>query len=85
MTGLRHAYERESSACKLLSFDISTARKRTLDEEESTSLKRLKKQDEKVTWNTREVFRAKGYTDEEIEVYMSALPNRDPLYIAHEA
>ena len=85
LTALRYAFERESSARRLLSFDISTARKRTLDDEESNSHKRLKKQDDKVTWNAREVFKAKGYTDDEIETYMTALPNRDPIYMAPEA
>ena len=85
MAGLHHAYIRESSARRLLSFDVSAARKHTLDNEEREGLKRLKKADDKITWRAHEVFKAKGHTEEEIAVFLSALPNRDPIYLAGEA
>jgi hypothetical protein len=80
LTGLRNAFIRESSARRLLSYDVSTARKRTLEHEEREGLKRLKKQDDKIIWSAQEVMRAKGHTEDEIAVFMSALPNRDPIY-----
>ena len=49
LAGLHHAYIRESSARRLLSFDVSAARKHTLDNEEREGLKRLKKADDKIT------------------------------------
>ena len=85
LVGLQHAFIREASARKLLSFDVSTARKHTLDNEEREGLKRLKKADEKITWKASEVFKAKGYTEEETAAFLSALPNRDPIYSAGEA
>ena len=46
---LSHAYFRESSARKLLSFEVSKARKRTLEDEVQETIKRLRKQDDKRT------------------------------------
>jgi hypothetical protein len=46
---LSHAYFRESSARKLLSFEVSKARKRTLEDEVQETTKRLRKQDDKRT------------------------------------
>jgi hypothetical protein len=69
-------YFRESSARKLLSFEISKARKRTLEDEVQETTKRLRKQDDKRTWDTTEIFRARGYTAEETAGYIDVLPNR---------
>jgi hypothetical protein len=46
---LSHAYFRESSVRKLLSFEVSKARKRTLEDEVQETTKRLRKQDDKRT------------------------------------
>jgi hypothetical protein len=48
-------------------------------------MKRLKKHKETLTWNTREVFRQKGYTEEETEIYLTAMPNRDPIHVMQDA
>ena len=77
---LSHAYFRESSARKLLSFEVSKARKRTLEDEVQETTKRLKKQDDKRTWDTTEVFKARGYTAEETAGYIDVLPNRALIY-----
>jgi hypothetical protein len=81
---LSHAYFRESSARKLLSFEVSTARKRTLEDEVEETTKRLRKQDDKRTWDTREIFIARGYTAEETEGYIDVLPNRALIYNVEE-
>jgi hypothetical protein len=81
---LSHAYFRESSARRLLSFEVSTARKRTLEEEVQETTKRLKKQDEKRTWDTTEIFKARGYTTAETAGYIDVLPNRALIYNVEE-
>ena len=81
---LSHAYFRESSARRLLSFEVSTARKRTLEEEVQETTKRLKKQDEKRTWDTAEIFKARGYTTAETAGYIDVLPNRALIYNVEE-
>jgi hypothetical protein len=81
---LSHAYFRESSARKLLSFEVSKARKRTLEDEVQETTKRLRKQDDKRTWDTTEVFKARGYTEEETASYIDILPNRALIYNVEE-
>ena len=54
---LSHAYFRESSARKLLSFEVSKARKRTLEDEVQETTKRLRKQDDNRTWDTTKIFK----------------------------
>jgi hypothetical protein len=81
---LSHAYSRESSARKLLSFEVSKARKRTLEDEVQETTKRLKKQDDKRTWDTTEIFKARGYTAEETAGYIDVLPNRALIYNVEE-
>jgi hypothetical protein len=79
-----YAYFHESSARKLLSFEVSKARKRTLEDEVQETTKRLRKQDDKRTWDTIEIFRARGYTAEEIAGYIDVLPNRALIYNVEE-
>ena len=81
---LSHAYFRESSARKLLSFEVSKARKRTLEDEAQETAKRLKKQDDKRTWDTTEIFKARGYTEAETADYIDVLPNRALTYNVEE-
>jgi hypothetical protein len=81
---LSHAYFRESSARKLLSFEVSKARKRTLEDEVQEATKRLKKQDDKRIWDTTEIFIARGYTAEETAGYINVLPNRALIYNVKE-
>jgi hypothetical protein len=81
---LSHAYSRESSARKLLSFEVSKARKRTLEDEVQETTKRLSKQDDKRTWDTTEIFKARGYTAEETAGYIDVLPNRALIYNIEE-
>jgi DDE superfamily endonuclease/Tc5 transposase DNA-binding domain len=81
---LSHAYFRESSARKLLSFEVSKARKRTLEDEVQETTKRLRKQDDKRTWDTTEIFKARGYTAEETAGYIDVLPNRALIYNVEE-
>jgi hypothetical protein len=81
---LSHAYFRESSARKLLSFEVSKARKRTLEYEVQETAKRLRKQDGKRTWDTTEIFKARGYTAEETAGYIDVLPNRALIYNREE-
>jgi hypothetical protein len=71
---------RGQEARKLLSFEVSTARKRTLEDEVQETTKRLKKQDDKRTWDTTEIFKARGYTTEETAGYIDVLPNRALIY-----
>jgi hypothetical protein len=77
---LSQAYFRESSARKLLSFEVSKAPKRTLKDEVQETTKRLRKQDDKRTWDTTEIFKARGYTAEETASYIDILPNRALIY-----
>jgi hypothetical protein len=77
---LLNAYEKESSVARILFTEIKGHRKRGLDEEESTTAKRLKKQDQLRTWGAQEVLREQGYTNDEIDVYLAALPNRDLIF-----
>ena len=81
---LSHAYFRESSARKLLSFEVTKARKRTLDDEVQETTKRLKKQDDKRTWDTTEIFKARGYTEEKTASYIDILPNQALIYNVEE-
>jgi hypothetical protein len=81
---LSHAYFRESSARKLLSFEVSKARKRTLEDEIQETTKTLRKQDNNRTWDTTEIFRARGYTAEETTGYIDVLPNRALIYNVEE-
>jgi hypothetical protein len=81
---LSHAYFRESSARKLLSFEVSKARKRTLEDEVQETTKRLRKQDDKRTWDTTEIFIARGYTAEETAGYIDILPNQALIYNVEE-
>ena len=69
---------------KLLSFEVSKARKRTLEDEVQETTKRLRKQDDKRTWDTTEIFKARGYTAEETAGYMDVLPNRALIYNVEE-
>ena len=71
-------------ARKLLFFEVSNARKRTLEDEVQETTKRLRKQDDKRTWDTTEIFRARGYTAEETAGYIDVLPNRALIYNVEE-
>jgi hypothetical protein len=44
----------------------------------------LRKQDDKCTWDTIEIFRARGYTAEETGGYIYVLPNRALIYNVEE-
>lgn len=74
------AYERESSVCRVLATELKSVRKRTLEEEESTTLKRLKKQDDKRSWVAREVLIERGCTSEEADLLLGAQPDRSLIY-----
>ena len=50
------------------------------DEEEQTSMKRLRKQDEKRSWSAKEVALARGYTEEQSEALLGVLPDRTLIY-----
>jgi hypothetical protein len=43
-------------------------------------MKRLKKQDEKRFWDVREVIIARGYTEEDSDLFLSILPDRSLIY-----
>jgi hypothetical protein len=81
---LSHTYFRESSARMLLSFEVSKTRKRTLEDEGQETAKRLRKRDDKRTWDTTEIIRARGYTAEETAGYIDVLPNRALIYNVEE-
>jgi hypothetical protein len=81
---LSHAYFRESSVRKLLSFEVSKARKRTPKDKVQETTERLRKQDDKQTWDTTEIFKARGYTAEETAGYIDVLPNRALIYNVEE-
>jgi hypothetical protein len=44
----------------------------------------LKKQDDKRTWDTTEIFKARGYTAEKTAGYIDVLPNRALIYNVEE-
>ena len=69
---------------KLLSFEVSKARKRTLEDEVQETTKRLRKQDDKRTWDTTEIFRARDYTAAETAGYTDVLLNRALIYNVEE-
>ena len=80
LTQLNRAYQNESNARIALSIEVSTSRKRVRDEEEKASMKRLQKQDEKRSWNAKEVALARGYTEEVSDLLLTALPDRSLIY-----
>ena len=43
-------------------------------------MKRLQKQDEKRSWNAKEVALARGYTEEVSDLLLTALPDRSLIY-----
>ena len=77
---LNHAYYEASSARKILSFELAAHRKQSLEDEEHQIQKRLKKQDDRRIWETKEVFERRGYSAEDAELFVSVLPNRDVIY-----
>ena len=81
-TRLRHAYIRESTARICLQKDESTARKETYTTEERAIQKRLRKTDDSMLWNLREVMSNRGHPDKEIEQFLDQQPNREPIYNA---
>ena len=44
----------------------------------------MKKQDDKRTWETTEIFKARGYTAAETADYINVLPNRALIYNIEE-
>jgi hypothetical protein len=58
----------------------ATARKRTREEEEEATTKRLRKNDEKMLWNLRTVKEARGYDGDEIEHLLGHTPNRSLIF-----
>ena len=79
---LEHAYERESSARIALAEDTATARKHTYEEEATGVRKRMKKTDQGMTWNLRQVMEARGHPEAEIEEHLRLRAERDKLYEA---
>ena len=77
---LNHVFYEASSARKIMSTELSNVRKRVLEDEEQATTKRLKKQDDKRIWDTKEVMTSRSYTEAEAEVFLSALPSRDIIY-----
>ena len=80
MKALNYTYEGEAAKRTVLKKEVSLARKRTLETEEQQATKRLKKEDEKRSWDAKEVCLQRGFTEEDWEMFSSALPNRDTIY-----
>jgi len=77
---LSHAYYAKHSARRILANELKESRKRTRDDEEEITNKRLQKQDEKRSWGLKELCKGRGYTDDEIDTFTSALPRRESIY-----
>ena len=60
----------------MLQRNESLARKHQREEEMVQMNKRLKKNDEKITWNLRDVLQARGHTVEEIMAILAQQPDR---------
>ena len=80
LRAMNHAYYAANGAHKLLENELKDARKRTLEDEELSTQKRLKKQDEKRITSAKDVLALRGYTKEESQALLSALPHRDVIY-----
>lgn len=78
---LSHAYYAESSQRRILANEVKESRKRTLEEEEHTVNKRLKKQDDKRSWDLKGLLQQRGYSGGEIEALITVLPCRDAIYL----
>ena len=76
MTGIEHAFYKEHNARTCLQAEESNARKRTYEAEEQATIKRLKKTDEKITWDLKDLCRSRGMDEEEIELLLAQRPNR---------
>ena len=76
---LNSAYYEASGACRILSFELATHRKRSLEDEERQVSKRLKKQDDQRIWDTTEVFKSRGHSAEDAELFVNVLPNRNAV------
>jgi hypothetical protein len=74
LTALEHAYYRESNAHTALKIELGQARKRTRDDEDNATTKRLKEHQEKRVWQAKQVAMARGYTEEESDLLISVLP-----------
>lgn len=85
LKSLNHAYQNESNARITMSVEISESRKRARDEEEKASMKRLKKEDEKRSWNAKDVALARGYSQEDSDLFLSVLPDRTLIYNVDES
>ena len=77
---LTHAYHKENAARTCLQQDEATARKRTREEEEIATTKRLRKNDKKMLWDLRTVMTARGHDDDEIEYLLAYNPNRSLIF-----
>jgi hypothetical protein len=80
LTSLNHAYYRESNARTALSIELGQARKRTRDDEETTTTKRLKKHADDRIWQAKDVALARGYSQEETDILLSVLPDISVSY-----
>ena len=82
LVSLAYAYHTEAFGRRILKHELKERRKHTLEEEEQTVAKRLKKQDSTRSWSLQELCRARGYEKEAIEAIVNTLPNRDTTYEA---
>jgi hypothetical protein len=65
MKALNYVYEGEAIKRRILKKEVSLARKCTLKIKEQQATKRLKKQDEKRSWDAKEVYLQRGYTEKD--------------------
>jgi hypothetical protein len=84
MRSMMQAYYRETSINRLLINELKQVRKHGLEEDEASSHKRLKKQDDKRTFSAREVAVLRGHTEEEVEALMAAQADRSLIYEMEE-
>ena len=77
---LNHAYYHEHSARICLQTTESGARKRQLEEEEQQTRKRLKKADNEQCWDLKDLCRARGMNEQEINLLLAQRANNSNVY-----
>ena len=76
----RKVLEKPEVAC----YRVITPDLAPLEDEVQETTKSLRKQDDKRSWDTTEIFRARGCTAEETAGYIDILPNRALIYNVEE-
>jgi hypothetical protein len=79
-----YEYERIQEALSAKLTRSGRRLQKQLEDEVQETTKRLRKQDDKRTWDTTEIFMARGYTAEETAGYIDILPNRALIYNIEE-